>query len=192
MARIGNIEIFNVNENYSNSVNITEYEVEKGSPFSDHVKQSNPSFGVNGYIFEDNWMIVQSRLEDAMKDGKIMKYVGKFSVTDVVIESVKLDGDKYTANGVELQLRLRKIRITKNSWLKAPKKQIPQRKPVTNSGEKKPAGPREDATQTFHTVKAGDTYWYMSRKYGVPVDWLIANNKYEPRKIPIGVKIRIS
>jgi 5'-nucleotidase / UDP-sugar diphosphatase len=52
----------------------------------------------------------------------------------------------------------------------------------------KPAKPR------IHLVKAGDTYWDLAaRFYGNPTKWgkLYKANKYQPRRIPIGVKLTI-
>lgn len=191
MARLGTIELFNVSESYDKSVNITEYEVEKGSPFSDHVRQSNPTFSVSGYIFAEDWTVIEQRLEKDMNNGVIMKYVGKFTVNDVVVESFKTSADKSIANGIDLTIRLRRVRITKSSYINAPKKEIPQRKPVTNAGEKKQSGNRTDPTYRFHTVVKGDTYWGLSKRYGVNVDWMIKNNEYPARRIPVGVKLKV-
>lgn len=191
MARLGQIIIFNEDETMGKNVQITEYEVEKGTPFSDHVRQTNPSFGVDGYIFHKDWTITEKKLERDMNNGRIMKYVGKVSATDVVIESYKISADKQIANGVKINLSLRKVRITKVSYQNAPKKAVPQRKPVTNTGEKKQTGPREAPNEKFHTVVKGDTYWYCSQKYGVSIEQLMKWNKYEAKKIPIGVKLRV-
>lgn len=199
MAKLGTIEIFNAKETMNKSVQVTEYEVEKGSPFSDHVRRTNPSFSVSGYIFSETWGITEQNLEKAMNSGTIMKYVGKFTVSDVIIEDYNIGGDKQTANGVELNLSLRKIRITQTSYVNAPKKEIPQRKPLTNAGEKKQTGtvstgnPTGVASNTakYHTIKKGDTYWYCSKKYGVSVDWLIKNNPWAPTRLPVGAKMKV-
>lgn len=199
MVKIGNIELFNETESYNNGVNITEYEVEKGSPFSDHVRQSNPNFSVSGFIFNDDWELTISELEQHMNNGDLLKYIGKYNLSDVLIRNIRTSGDKSISNGVSLTLDLVKVRITKTSYQKAPKLQVAQRKPITNSGEKKQVGERDTkpgsntpVTAKFHTVVKGDTYWGLSQKYGVSVSSVMALNTYPATKIPIGVKLRIS
>lgn len=192
MARLGNIEIFNINENYKNNVEITEYSVEKGVPFSDHVRQTNPDLAVSGFIFGENWETTIDEIRSLMNKGTMLKYVGKYTAEDVLIESFTINADKSVSNGTEISLVLRKVRVTKSSYVKAPKNTISQRKAVTTEGEKKQTGPRATPDQTFHTIIKGDTYWYCSKKYGVSVDWLIKHNPWEPTKLPIGSKMRVS
>lgn len=191
LAKLGKMKFFNVKESLNHSVDVTEYAVEKGTPFSDHVRQTNPTFAISGYIMSDNWNTELRRLVNSMNSGTILKYVGKFSVTDVVIESIKPSADSKIANGIEVSLTLRKIRLTKTPYVKAKKKIVPIRKPVTNSGERKQVGPRVEEEKKYHTVVKGDTYWYCSQKYGVSVDWLTKNNPWDARKIPVGAKMRV-
>ena len=44
---------------------------------------------------------------------------------------------------------------------------------------------------TTHTVKKGDTYSSLAKKYGVTVASLQKLNGYDPRKIPIGAKLKV-
>lgn len=191
MARLGDVTIFNEKESGDNSVNITEYEVEKGAKFADHVRQQTPTFRVSGFIFEEGWVLTHEKLVNDMNAGKFLKYVGKNSVSDVVIENVSVDADKSIANGVSINITLRKIRVTKTAYRKAPPKTIPARKKVTEAGEKKPTGTRTDPEFKYHTIKAGDTYWFCSQKYAVTVDWLMKNNPWDARRLPVGSKMKV-
>lgn len=191
MARLGDVTIFNEKESGTDSVSITEYDVERGAKFADHVRQDTPTFRVSGFIFDDDWVLTREKLINDMNAGKFLKYVGKSTANDVVIEDVNVDADKTIANGIAINISLRKIRVTKTAYRKAPPKTIPARKNLTEAGEKKPTGPRTDTEFKYHTIKAGDTYWYCSQKYAVTVDWLMKNNPWDARKLPIGGKMKI-
>lgn len=190
MAKLGSITIFNETEKRKYSVDVTEYDVEKGSPFSDHVRRKNPTITVTGMVLTNNWKTVEKRLETLMVKGTILKYVGKTTVSNVVIESFDPTNDKKIANGFRVTFNLRKIRTTKTSYRKAPKKKKPARKKPTKSGKKKPTGKRK-SPKKYVKVKAGDTYWGKSIKHGVSVKQLMAWNPWPARRIPIGVMMRV-
>lgn len=57
-----------------------------------------------------------------------------------------------------------------------------------------PAKPKKPGARKVHVIKAGDTYWDLAaRFYGNPTKWhkLHIANKYQPRRLPIGVKLTI-
>lgn len=190
MAKLGSINIFNESESRSYSVDVTEYDVEKGSPFSDHIRKNNPTIQVNGMILSNNWKTIESRLETIMNKGTILKYVGKTTVSNVVITSFKPVNDKNIANGFKVSITLKRIRITKSSYKKAPKKKKPSRKKPTNNGKKKPTGKRK-SPKKYVKVVAGDTYWSKGLKHGVSIKQLMAWNPWPARVIPIGVMMRV-
>lgn len=190
MAKLGSINIFNEVEKRSYSVDVTEYDVEKGSPFSDHVRKTNPTITVTGMVLSNNWKTIESRLESMMNKGTILKYVGKTTVSNVILTGFSPSNDKNIANGFKVSLTLKRIRITKTSYRKAPKKKKPARKKPTYSGKKKPTGKRKNPKKYIKVV-SGDTYWGRSIKHGVSVKQLMAWNPWPARRIPIGVKMRV-
>lgn len=191
MAKIGNIEIFNETEEKQSSVTVTQYDIEKGEPFTDHVRRDVEKFTVTGYILTNDWKTVQQQLEKAMYAGKIMKYVGKMSASNVVITSVRISQSEKIANGGDLTLNLQKIKITKSSHLVVKKKKsIPKRKKTSNSGKKKQTGKRK-SSQVVLIIKKGDNYWKYSQKYGTPIPTLRKWNGFPDRLLIPGKKIRV-
>lgn len=191
MAKIGNINIFNETETKDTSVTVTQYDVEKGEPFTDHVSRNAEKFSVSGYILTDDWKTVQQQLEKAMYAGKVMKYVGKMSATDVVITAVKVSHSEEIANGGELDMTLQKIKITKSAHVKVKnKKTATKRKVTTKSGKKKQTGKRK-SSQVVIRIKPHDTYWLYSQKYGTPIPTLRKWNKMPDRQLKIGAKCRV-
>lgn len=191
MAKLGDVMLFIEKESGSHKIEATMYPVEKGEPFTDHVAKRPSEFGLDGYIFSENWQSELSKLVDMMNNGKIVKYVGKTTANDVIILDVQEDHDQEVANGVAISISLRKIRITQTAWQQAPPQQVPARKPTTQSGQKKPVTATASTSGVFHVVKKGDTYWGLSKKYGSTIAQLRSWNKYPDRQIPIGVKLRV-
>lgn len=193
MAKLGDVRLFIEKESGKHKVEATEYPVEKGEPYTDHVAKRPSEFTITGYILSDNWQTSLNKLLNIMNTGKIVKYVGKTAAYNVIILDISEDHDQNVKNGMAISITLRKIRITKTSWVKAPPKQKPARKLVTTSGKKKPVSKiQKPANQPkYHVIKKGDTYWGLSRKYGTSITQLRAWNKWPDRAIPIGAKARV-
>lgn len=43
-----------------------------------------------------------------------------------------------------------------------------------------------------HEVQPGDTYWRIAREYRTSVKRLMQLNDYQPHKIPVGAKIKVT
>lgn len=192
LAKLDGIEIFIESEEENHSVNATEYAVEKGEPFTDHVSKNPSSFSLSGYILSDDWETDKEKLVKIMNAGKIINYVGKMSASSVIILDIKGAHGAEIANGMTLNISLRRVRVTTTSWQKSPPKAKPDQKPPTSGGAKKttPAKPTV-APEKYHVVKKGDTYWGMSGKYGTSIAQLRTWNGWADTKIPIGAKARV-
>jgi LysM repeat protein len=191
MAKLGDISLFIEKESERYRVEATEYAVERGEPFTDHVAKRPDEFTISGFILEDDWENSRDRLKEYMNSGTVLKYIGKTSVSNVIILEMPIDHD---ANGTSISVILRRIRITTSSWVKANPKDIPQQKSPTNSGKKKTVSNSSKPSnnkEVYHVTKAGDTYWGLSKKYGTSITQLKAWNKWEATKIPIGQKARV-
>lgn len=182
MAMLGSVALHIEKEKENYAVNVTEYAVEKGEPYSDHVEKRSPTFSVNGTIIAKNFDAAKNKLIHYMELGFPLKYVGKMSASNVIILSIEGGHSSSISNGMEITINLRRIRIATTSWLKA-------QKPTTESGKKKPVN-KKPSTKKYHVMKKGQTYWYVSKKYGTSISQLRKWNKWPDRKIPIGAKVR--
>lgn len=187
MAKLGGISLHIEKESENYKVDVTEYAVEKGVPFTDHVSKRSPEFTVTGYIISKKAETDKTKLIDIMNKGKVIKYVGKMSASNVVITNISTGHSSSIKNGMTIDISLKRIRIATTSWQK--KKPI-QKKP-TESGKKKPVSKKPPSAKKYHVVKKGDTYWALAKKYGSTVKQLQTWNKYPDRRIPIGVKLRV-
>ena len=187
MAKLGKVYLNVIEEGVNESVRVTEYPVEKGSPISDHVERTSAKFSFTAELLGKDHSTRLRTLKDYMYNGTIVKYVGRTAATAVLITSIDRVYNSNIANGIALTINVQKIRLSKTPWIK--KKAA---KPVTRGGKKKPTSkkPRPNP-KVYHRTKRGDTYWDLARKYGTTVSKLRAFNKYPDRRIPIGVRLRI-
>lgn len=188
MAKIHNYKIHNASETYSASVNVTSYPVEKGMPLNDSVQRNPDTFSVSGKILDaskknKNSGEKRQKIINLMNKGKVVKYVGRLKVSNVLITSVDGTYNSSTGNGHEFNMSLQKVRIATTPYRK--------KKTKKKTSGKKTVKKKTTSAKKYHVVKKGDTYWGCSRKYGTTVAALRKLNPWPDRKIPIGAKMRI-
>lgn len=185
MAKLDGHKIDNMQESFTNSVYTTAYPVEKGLPITDSVQRQPKTFNVSGRILGKTPQAaetIRNALEVKQNKGQLVKYVGRISVSDVLITNLNGNYDATIANGFSVSIDLQQVRIAKTPYVeKSSNQTVSGKKPVIN---KKPTG-------VFHSVKKGDTYWALARKYGVSLATLMKQNPWPARRIPIGVKMKI-
>jgi len=177
-ARIGSISIINVREDETVNVNITSNPVESGAPITDHVQQQNRTLRISGYLLGN---LAESRfrqLERISRSGTITSYRGRIQLSDVLISSISR-GYQDIRNGMEINITLTTVRRARTSWVRR----------TTSTGKQQPTPSR---TTTKHvTVRAGNTYWGWSQKYGSTIAQLRSWNGWPDRFIPIGARARV-
>lgn len=183
MAKLGKVNLSIESEGDNSSVDVTSYPVEKGTPYSDHVQQKPDEFSLSGYILGPDYMKDKDYLKNEMKKGTVFTYVGRNIAKNVLILSIDGSMDSDIANGSAINIKLQVVRIASTPWTK-----------VNNAGLKKPVESNTSKTPSatvYHVVKRGDTYWSLSKKYGISIKQLRDWNKYPDTKIPIGAKLRV-
>ncbi|MEH7214785.1 LysM domain-containing protein [Priestia megaterium] len=180
MARLGNITVLIEKEDDSSSIEATSYPVEKGIPMTDHVEQKPDEFSLSGVLNGPTHAADYEYLKKCMRSGTILTYVGRNIAKNVIILDINGSVDANNANGKDVSIKLRQIRIASTPWVK-----------VQNNGKKKPVTTKPPATPVYHLVKKGDTYWMCWKRYGTSIPQLRAWNKYPDRRLPIGVKLRV-
>lgn len=185
MAKLDKYQIYGEQESVSNTVNVTSYPVEKGFPITDSVERKPKTLSVSGYILGKRAKdadTIAAAIEKLQNKGKLVSYVGRMKVSDVIITKFDRDYSADIANGFSCSFDLQEIRIAKTPYVKKKtKKKVSGKKTVK----------KKKSTKVYHKVKPGDTYWGMWKKYGTPINTLRKWNKYPDRRIPIGVKLRV-
>lgn len=183
MGKLGSVKLTILNEALSTSIDATTYPVEKGSPITDHIQQKPQTLDIQGVIVGKSYIQNMQKLRDNMRAGKVLKYVGRFTANNVIILDISDNRKSEMKNGSEISIKLQYIRFATNSFKK--------KKETKNSGKKQPVSKTPSkTTKKYHTVKKGDTYWGIGKKYGVSVSQLLKFNKWPAKSLPIGVKVR--
>jgi LysM repeat protein len=186
MGKLAGYTIANMQESFTNTVNVTSYPTEKGLPITDSVQRQPKTFTITGKILGKNYteaMKVYNALEKKQNAGTVVTYVGRTTAKNVVITSMQPTFDSTIGNGMGITIELQEIRIAKSPYVK--------KKTTKKKSGKKSKSNTKKTTKVYHKVKKGDTYWGLWKKYGTPIATLRKWNKYPDRRIPIGVKLRV-
>lgn len=186
MGTLAGYKIANIQESFTNSVEVTSYPVEKGLPITDSVKRQPKTFSITGKILgktDSEATKIYNALEKKQNSGTIVSYVGRTTAKNVIITSMQANYDSTIGNGMSVTIDLQEIRIATTPYVK-------KKTTKTKSGKKSKSNTKKTA-KVYHTVKKGDTYWGCARKYGTTVSALEKLNPWPATKIPIGAKMRI-
>lgn len=186
MGKLAGYKIANIQESFTNAVNVTSYPTEKGLPITDSVQRQPKTFTITGKILGKNYteaMKVYNALEKKQNAGTVVTYVGRTTAKNVVIISMQPTFDSTIGNGMSISIELQEIRIAKSPYVK--------KKTTKKKSGKKSTSKTKKTTKVYHVTKRGDCYWKMWKKYGTSVATLRKWNKYPDRRIPIGVKLRV-
>jgi len=189
MAKLGNYHLFVLNESPQYSVQTTSYPVEKGIALTDHVQPEPESLKIEVFLSGPHYLRILDQLKNSMYKGELMNYAGRFLMRNMVIDNISPGANAQAKNGVMVSISLKQIRVATTPYTKTSVNRT-QVKKVTSSGQKQPI-PKKPSTAVYHVVKRGDTYWKLSKKYGISVNQLRKWNKYPDTKIPIGIKLRV-
>lgn len=186
MGKLAGYTIANIQESFTNTVNVTSYPMEKGLPITDGVQRQPKTFSIAGKILAKNnseAKKIYAALEKKQNAGTLVTYVGRTTAKNVIITSMSPSYDSTVGNGMNISIDLQEIKIAKSPYVK--------KKTTKKKGGKKPKSNTKKTKKVYHKTRRGDTYWGLSKKYGTSIATLRKWNKYPDRKIPIGVKLRV-
>ncbi|NMH83266.1 LysM peptidoglycan-binding domain-containing protein [Heyndrickxia coagulans] len=186
MGKLAGYTIVNLQETFTNSVEVTSYPTEKGLPITDNVKRQPKTFNITGKILAKTnaeATKIYNALEKKQNAGTLVTYVGRTTAKNVVIVNMAPTYDSTISNGMSISIDLQEIRIAKSPYVK--------KKTTKKKSGKKSTSKTKKTTKVYHVTKKGDCYWKLWKKYGTPVATLRKWNKYPDRYIPVGVKLRV-
>lgn len=186
-CKLGKMYLFIEKESWLDEANIPTYAVEYGIDISDHIEDRPNEVTLTGIIYSDNKHTIAEKIKGLKKyknNGIRLTYAGRRTGTNFLIRKFSYDSEVSIANGHSFSLSLQEVRIAKK--YKKPKKKTAKGK--SNGGRKQT---NNSKSKKYHTTRSGDTYWVLARKYGTTWQQLYKWNKYPPKRIPIGVKLRV-
>lgn len=167
MPKLGDITLNIVyGEDRSTRVKTTDKPVEGGFSAVDHVEKEPLLIKISGVCTGDDAGTRLNRLEAYAKEGKRLDYVGRFKMSNAVIESIDTTKDKQTAGtAYKFDIQLKEVRVVRAAsypWQKPPA-ETPPSKPPENEGYKPPV--QTPASKRTHTVKKGETLSHYALWY---------------------------
>lgn len=177
-------------ENANLDVDIPTHKVEKGIPLSDHVERKPREVKLSGKLIRKTPEELESlinKLEKIETNGTLVVYEGRRIYTNMMLHGLNISANSKIINGYEFSCTLTEVRIGKTSYV-PPKRKAVTAKP-SNSGRKQTQNKKQ--SPIYHIVKRGDTYIGLGKKYNIKWQQIQKWNGYPPRRIPIGVKMRV-
>lgn len=139
---------------------ITNHPVEEGIDISDHARNEPSFLRISGTITEDAPNKLQE-MRNFRKERILLKYTGRNSYDNLIIEKFDRDHGKQNRKGYEYNMTLQQIRITKAEKMNARTKNPKTNKvdPKTTSKTKKVVnrGLKQTKKQEVKTVNMGNT-----------------------------------
>lgn len=197
-SRLGGYLIHVENEDASIDVDIPTHKVDKGIDLSDHVERKPEVVKISGLLIRPTADRVETLVKALKKmetEGKLLTYEGRRIYKNMLASGLSIKASSKVMNGYQFSLTLTEVRIAQSSYVAPKTKAVTA--PKAQSGRKQTENKKDvkSAAKTnnpvYHTVKKGDTYSALAKKYGVTVASLQKLNGYDPRKIPIGVKLKV-
>lgn len=109
--KLGDVELDAVlDENVNRVSEVTDKPVEKGQDVSDHMKEKPKLVKLSGSVVNDAAAKL-ALLESYKKEAKLLKYVGRNAVGNVVLELLDTKHPKENAEGFDFNITLKHIRI---------------------------------------------------------------------------------
>lgn len=187
MEKFNGVNLHVEKESMKHDVGVPGHPVEDGIPLSDHVERGPMILSLSGKILGEPNEIdsVLNSLMSMQKEGKVGTYTGRGVFYNMAVVTLSIDADANIANGHNFSMELKEIRKAGSSYNAS---NTSARK-ESSTGLKQ--SQNQNTTQQMHTIKKGDTYWDLEKKYGTSWQQLQEWNKTDPRKLQIGQKIRV-
>ncbi|RUL56459.1 LysM peptidoglycan-binding domain-containing protein [Lysinibacillus antri] len=190
-ALLNGINIFVENEDANFDVDIPTHKVEKGIDLSDHVERQPVVVKLSGKLVRPTPEQVESLIQKLLKienEGKTVTYEGRRIYQNMLMSGLNIKANSKIMNGYNFSCTLTEVRIAQSSYVPPEVKAVIAK---TAEAGRKQTENKKSINVSTHTVKKGDTYSSLSKKYGVSVATLQKLNGYDSRKIPIGVKLKL-
>lgn len=189
-SKINGLLVHVVNEDTDMDVAIPIHKVEKGINLSDHIERQPTVVKLSGLLVRPTPERVESlitQLQVIEESGKLVVYQGRRIYKNMLLSGLNFTADSNISNGYNFSCNLTEVRIAQSSYVPPKIKAITA--PVSQAGRKQTENQKQ--SPIYHTTKKGDTYYGLGQKHGVKWQQIQTWNGYDPKKIPIGAKLRV-
>lgn len=164
MSRLGGVELFVTSEEPEYSVQVSSHNIEKGGSITDHIQKEGVTLHLEGLLLGPQAANYRHRLVAAMNGGKVLQYVGRNSMVNAVITSLRTSHDYSIANGMSFSLTLKEIQLVKVAYKGLPGKSQAALKAKSRSGKRNTS---YLPTPQEHLIRTGQTWETIAKSYQV-------------------------
>lgn len=171
-------------------VDIPTHKVEKGIDLSDHVERKPEVVKLSGLLIRPTTERVESlvsKLKNIEVSGQSVTYEGRRIYKNMLMSGLSIKASSKVMNGYNFSCTLTEVRIAQSSYVQPKVKAVTA--PVAEAGRKQTENKKQ--SPVYHVVKNGDTYSSLGKKYGTKWQDIQKWNGYDPKKIPLGAKLRV-
>lgn len=189
-SQLNGLLIHVTSEDANFDVDIPTHKVEKGIDLSDHVERKPEVVKLSGLLIRPTTERVESlisKLKNIEVSGRLVTYEGRRIYKNMLMSGLSIKASSKVMNGYNFSCTLTEVRIAQSSYVDPKVKAVTA--PVAEAGRKQTENKKE--TNVYHIVKKGDTYASLGQKYGTKWQDIQKWNSYDPKKIPIGAKLRV-
>lgn len=143
-------------ESTNRSVSISDHPVEEGMVITDNVRRDPLEIRVSGKLVGADAETIKANLENLMKNGSYVKYIGKEILSNGVILSFDTSRSAKMDGGMSFDMTIREIRVAQSAYRDAA------------TGKTIKSGTQQilrNNHKIYHTVKKGDTLYSLSLMY---------------------------
>lgn len=143
MIELGNLKLEVIKEEAINESNqVTTKPVEKGADISDHIRQDPVKIDLTATVAGDDAESLFQQLEEMRNAQEVFDYYGEQRVEpyeSMAIERVSLSRNPGIANGHEISISLKQVRVVeqKTTSVNLGKDPVTQKQPTTQSNQTK-------------------------------------------------------
>lgn len=189
-SKINGLLIHVENEDADIDADIPTHKVEKGINLSDHVERKPEVVKLSGKLVRPTPERVESliqKLKNIEIEGKLVTYEGRRIYTNMLLHGLSIKANSKIVNGYQFSCTLTEVRIAQSPFV--PPKMKAVTATVALAGRKQTEYKKQ--SPIYHVVKKGDTYIGLGKKYGVKWQQIQSWNGFDPKKIPLGAKLRV-
>lgn len=189
-SRINGLEVHITNEDMTSDVIIPTHKVEKGIDLSDHIERKPFVIKLSGFLLrptKDRVDTLIKKLESIENEGKMVVYQGLRTHMNLLMSGLNYSADEKVTNGYKFSCTLTEVRIAQSAYVPPLLKAATAM--VSESGPKQSENKKQ--SPIYHIFKKGDTYSGIAKKYGVKWQQIQKWNSFDPKKIPIGAKVKV-
>ncbi|MGE8037897.1 LysM peptidoglycan-binding domain-containing protein [Lysinibacillus sp. NPDC093692] len=189
-ARISGYLIHVTNEDADFDADIPTHKVEKGIDLSDHVEKKPVVVKLSGLLIRPTNERVETlinKLRSFEYKGQPVTYEGRRIYKNMLLHGLSIKASSKVMNGYNFSCTLTEVRIAQSSYVDPKVKAVTA--PTKEAGRKQTENKKQ--SPVYHVVKNGDTYSSLGQKYGTKWQDIQKWNGYDPKKIPLGAKLRV-